>query len=79
MWPSDANFLWLPTGDASESVAQEGERRGLLVRAFPGSGLRVTVGSPEANDLLIAAAKETATTGPATRRERGRAGVTPDR
>ncbi|MGW7464655.1 histidinol-phosphate transaminase [Streptomyces xantholiticus] len=56
--PSATNFLWLPTGEASESVAQEWERRGLLVRAFPGSGLRVTVGSPEANDLLITAAKE---------------------
>ncbi|MGI5490315.1 hypothetical protein [Microtetraspora malaysiensis] len=29
-------------------------------RAFPRSGLRVTMGSPEANDLLITTAKETA-------------------
>ncbi|MEE1938777.1 histidinol-phosphate transaminase [Streptomyces sp. TRM 70361] len=58
--PSEANFLWLPAGEASESVAEEWERRGLLVRAFPRSGLRVTVGSPEVNDLLITAAAQTA-------------------
>ncbi|MDV7218751.1 hypothetical protein [Streptomyces prunicolor] len=47
--PSETNFLWLPTGEA-ESVAAQWERR----------GLRVTLGSPDANDLLITAAKETA-------------------
>ncbi|MCX5242652.1 aminotransferase class I/II-fold pyridoxal phosphate-dependent enzyme [Streptomyces prunicolor] len=56
--PSETHFLWLPTGEA-ESVAAQWERRGLLVRAFPGSGLRVTLSSPDANDLLITA-KETA-------------------
>ncbi|CAM5657647.1 putative protein OS=Streptomyces aurantiogriseus OX=66870 GN=GCM10010251_93610 PE=4 SV=1 [Streptomyces aurantiogriseus] len=69
--PSETNFLWLPTGDASGSVAQEGERRGLPVRAFPGSGLRVTVGSPEANDLLTRGGRGDRTTGPVTHRERG--------
>lgn len=58
--PSETNFLWLATGEASQAVAEQWERRGLLVRAFPGSGLRVTLGSPDANDLLITAAKETA-------------------
>lgn len=52
-------FPWLPAGDAS-TVAQEWERRGLPARSFPCSGLRVTVGSPEVNDLLISAAEETA-------------------
>lgn len=60
MLPSETNFLWLATGEASQAVAAQWERRGLLVRAFPGSGLRVTLGSPDANDLLITAAKETA-------------------
>ncbi|GAA2733891.1 histidinol-phosphate transaminase [Streptomyces nogalater] len=58
--PSETNFLWLPAGEAAEPVAREWESSGLLVRAFPHSGMRVTIGSPEANDLLIAAAKETA-------------------
>ncbi|MGW0836392.1 aminotransferase class I/II-fold pyridoxal phosphate-dependent enzyme [Streptomyces prunicolor] len=57
--PSETSFLWLATGEA-ESVAAQWERRGLLVRAFSGSGLRVTLGSPDASDLLITAAKETA-------------------
>ncbi|NJQ01100.1 histidinol-phosphate transaminase [Streptomyces zingiberis] len=52
--PSGTNFLWLPLGGDSGAVAAELERRGLLVRCFPGTGLRVTVGGPEANDLLIA-------------------------
>ncbi|MGX2993512.1 histidinol-phosphate transaminase [Streptomyces sp. JNUCC 64] len=56
--PSATNFLWLPVGTAAGAVARQWEARGLLVRAFPGAGLRVTVGAPGANDLLIAAAKE---------------------
>jgi histidinol-phosphate aminotransferase len=57
--PSETNFLWLPAGRDAERVAAGWERRGLLVRAFPDEGLRVTVGTPEANDLLLTAAKET--------------------
>lgn len=62
--PSETNFLWLATGASSAALAARWEARGLLVRAFPGEGLRVTVGSPEANDLLLRAAAE-ATVSPA--------------
>jgi histidinol-phosphate aminotransferase len=51
---SETNFLWLPLGEDSDTHAAALERQGLLVRNFSGSGLRITVGSPEANDLLIA-------------------------
>ncbi|MFI7385090.1 histidinol-phosphate transaminase [Streptomyces sp. NPDC049813] len=51
---SETNFVWLPLGDRAEPVAAALERDGLLVRCFPGDGLRVTVGSPAANDALIA-------------------------
>ncbi|GAA4291858.1 histidinol-phosphate transaminase [Streptomyces venetus] len=50
---SETNFLWMPLGDDSDRVAAALEQRGLLVRTFSGTGLRITVGSPEANDLLI--------------------------
>lgn len=50
--PSAANFLWLPAGAGSGLLAEQLQREGLLVRSFPGLGLRVTVGSPQANDLL---------------------------
>lgn len=53
--PSATNFLWLPLGADASAVAAALEQRGLLVRDFPGAGLRITVGSPEANDLLISA------------------------
>lgn len=53
--PSATNFIWLPLGEDTVAVAAALERAGLLVRAFPGAGLRITVGAPEANDLLITA------------------------
>lgn len=52
--PSETNFLWMPLGEDSDPMAAALEQRGLLVRSFSGAGLRITVGSPEANDLLIA-------------------------
>lgn len=67
--PSETNFLWLPTATAEPLAAKWG-RQGLLVRAFPGEGLRVTVGSPQANALLLTAASEAAPVLP---------GVTPGR
>lgn len=50
---SHANFIWLPLGERSISVAEALEAQGLTVRAFPGEGLRVTIAEPEANDRLI--------------------------
>ncbi|GAA1938211.1 histidinol-phosphate transaminase [Kitasatospora viridis] len=55
-WPvpaSATNFLWLPLGARSSAVAAGLEQRGLLVRDFPGAGLRITVGTPDSNDLLV--------------------------
>ncbi|HEU5271292.1 MAG TPA: histidinol-phosphate transaminase [Jatrophihabitans sp.] len=61
---SQANFVWLPEGPAAEggidatAFAAGCEQRGLLVRAFAGSGVRVTVSTAAENDRLIAAARE---------------------
>jgi len=54
---SETNFLWLALGGEADRFAGELERHGLLARVFPGSGVRVTVGSREANDLLISVAE----------------------
>src|SRR5579875_1698241 len=59
--PSQANFVWLPLGDATTDWAAGCEQRGVIVRPFVGAGARVTIGTPEENDRLLAAAAEVAT------------------
>ncbi|MEV0001661.1 histidinol-phosphate transaminase [Micromonospora sp. NPDC050980] len=54
---SEGNFVWLPLGDRTAGFAADCRARGLLVHAFPGEGVRVTVGSPEGNDLLLEVAR----------------------
>jgi histidinol-phosphate aminotransferase len=54
--PSQANFVWLPLGERSAEFATASERGGVLVRAFAGDGVRVTVGTPEENDAFLAIA-----------------------
>jgi histidinol-phosphate aminotransferase len=59
VYPSDANFLLVRFRDA-EAALQAGKDVGLLVRDFsvaPGLGgcLRITMGSPEQNERLLAA------------------------
>jgi histidinol-phosphate aminotransferase len=56
--PSQANFVWLPLGDATADWAAGCEERKVIVRAFAGSGVRITIGTPAENDRLIAAAAE---------------------
>jgi histidinol-phosphate aminotransferase len=50
----------LPLGDATVDWAAGCEERRVIVRAFAGSGVRVTIGSPEENDRFLAAAAELA-------------------
>lgn len=52
---SQANFIWLPLGDRAAAFAAACETRGVIVRAFPGDGVRVTVGTPNENDAFLAA------------------------
>ena len=54
--PTQGNFVWLPTPDA-ERLALVFEEHGVLVRCFPGEGCRVTVGLPEDNAKVVAAAR----------------------
>ncbi|MEW1844439.1 histidinol-phosphate transaminase [Nonomuraea angiospora] len=54
--PSQANFLWLPLGQDSAPFADHCHGNGVIVRAFPGEGVRVTVGLPEENSAFLALA-----------------------
>ncbi|NJP99199.1 histidinol-phosphate transaminase [Streptomyces zingiberis] len=54
---SQANFVWLRLGERTSEFAAACERAGVVVRPFPGEGVRITIGEPEANDLLLEAAE----------------------
>jgi len=54
---SQSNFVWLPLLDQSVPFAQSCERQGVIVRPFPGEGVRVTIGTPQENDAFLAAAE----------------------
>jgi histidinol-phosphate aminotransferase len=56
--PSQANFLWLVLADAASDLAEHAAAAGVIVRPFPGEGVRVTVGLPEENDRFLGVASE---------------------
>ena len=58
--PSGANFLWLAAGAGTEALARLFEDAALSVRAFPGEGLRISIGTPEANDRVLSTARSAA-------------------
>jgi histidinol-phosphate aminotransferase len=55
---SESNFVWLPLGERSVPFATACAAGGVLVRPFPGEGVRVTVGTREENDTLLALAED---------------------
>ncbi|MDX3454161.1 histidinol-phosphate transaminase [Streptomyces sp. ME02-8801-2C] len=54
---SQANFVWLRLGERTVDFAAVCERAGVVVRPFPGEGVRVTVGETEANDIFLKTAE----------------------
>jgi histidinol-phosphate aminotransferase len=52
---SQANFVWLPLGEATAETAAALESRAVITRPFPGDGIRVTVGTAEENDAFLTA------------------------
>ncbi|HEY3006979.1 MAG TPA: histidinol-phosphate transaminase [Micromonosporaceae bacterium] len=56
---SQSNFVWLPLGERSVEFGRACESRGVIVRPFPGDGVRVTVGTPAENDAFLTAAEAT--------------------
>ena len=63
-YPSQANFLYLKTEEASDSFAEKFLQKGIIIRdcrSFRGAGenhVRVTVGTPAENDRFLAAFRE---------------------
>ena len=51
--PSQANFVWLPLAERTAEFAQQAAEARVLVRPFPGDGVRVTIGAPEENDVFL--------------------------
>src|SRR5690349_21609866 len=43
---SEANFVWLPQGEQAAVLGEYCERAGVVLRPFPGVGVRITIGSP---------------------------------
>ncbi len=54
---AQGNFVWLAAGAKTGALATylEGRAPSILVRPFSGEGVRITVGSPQENDHLVAA------------------------
>jgi histidinol-phosphate aminotransferase len=52
--PSEANFLWLDVPDTAVELTFHGERNGVVMRSFAGVGVRVTIGTPDENDRVLA-------------------------
>jgi histidinol-phosphate aminotransferase len=50
---SEANFVWLRLGDATDAFAAACEEAAIAVRPFSGEGVRITVGEPAATDRLV--------------------------
>jgi histidinol-phosphate aminotransferase len=54
---SETNFVWLDLGDDTVKFAEAVQAEGVSVRPFPGEGVRVTIGEPEANNLFLKVAR----------------------
>ena len=53
---SEANFVWLRLGEDTMAFAQACDAVGISVRPFAGEGVRVSIGTPAANDAFLALA-----------------------
>ncbi|WP_187368139.1 histidinol-phosphate transaminase [Nonomuraea terrae] len=56
--PTEANFVWLRFDDEQRTLAftDACAAAGVAVRPYPPDGVRVSIGTPEANDVLLRAA-----------------------
>ncbi|MEE2039188.1 histidinol-phosphate transaminase [Nocardiopsis sp. CT-R113] len=54
--PTEANFVWLRVDGDTLDFAAACARVGVSVRPFAGEGARVSLGTPEENDVFLAAA-----------------------
>ena len=50
---TQANFVWLPTGDATDAAAAAFDAAELMVRPFSGDGIRISVGEEESIEKVL--------------------------
>jgi histidinol-phosphate aminotransferase len=55
--PTEANFVWLRLGEHTTPFAEACGRQGIAIRPFAGEGVRVSIGTSQANDAFLAAAR----------------------
>jgi histidinol-phosphate aminotransferase len=55
--PTQANFVWLALGERTAPFAAHCTEQGVVVRPFHPDGVRVTISTPQENDLFLAAAR----------------------
>jgi histidinol-phosphate aminotransferase len=55
--PTQANFVWVALGEQTAPFATHCLEHKVIVRPFAPDGVRVTVSTPEENDLFLAAAR----------------------
>ena len=54
---AQGNFVWFALGDRAADFAAAADEAGIMVRPFAGDGVRVSIGEPAANDLVIDVAR----------------------
>ena len=52
---SHANFVWISAREQTDEIAQRLMDNGIMGRPFSGNGIRITMGTPEENDAMLAA------------------------
>ena len=60
-WPvpeAQGNFVWLPAGERTATIADRLFDAGVVTRAFPPDGIRISVGEPESVDTLLRVLEE---------------------
>lgn len=55
---AQGNYVWLPLGDAALGLGLKCAEQGILVRAFAGEGVRISVGEAESIPALLQITKE---------------------
>jgi histidinol-phosphate aminotransferase len=53
---AQGNFVWLPLGERTAAADDVFHEHGVVVRAFPGDGIRVSIGERESVDRVLEAA-----------------------
>jgi histidinol-phosphate aminotransferase len=53
---AQGNFVWLPLGERTAAADDVFHEHGVVVRAFPGDGLRISIGERESVDRVLQAA-----------------------